>query len=126
MSQTLHQTKLRARQRGNRVSSLKGYRCRQGGVRGLRAAASGTTARNRGAKHIERERLARSMEGAKKPRRRHDILTLLYILYIAFFLSLFAWSFLTFGFRLITLAFLTFILVVIIAINITSSAIYHG
>lgn len=81
---------------------------------------------NRGAKHIDVERLGRPMEGAKKARRRFDILTLLYILYIAFFLSLFAWSFLTFGFRLITLAFLTFVFVVIVAINITSSAIYHG
>ena len=57
---------------------------------------------------------------------RGRITTLLYVVYIALFLTLFGWSFLTFGFRLITLAFLVFILLIILAIDFTSGIIYEG
>jgi tryptophan-rich sensory protein len=57
---------------------------------------------------------------------RGRITTLLYVVYIALFLSLFAWSFLTFGLRLITVAFLVFVLLIILGIDFTSRIIYQG
>ncbi len=57
---------------------------------------------------------------------RGRVTTLLYVVYITFFFSLFAWSFLTFGPKLITFAFLVFILLIILAIDFTSNIIYEG
>ncbi len=51
---------------------------------------------------------------------RVDVPTLLYVIYIAFFIGLFVFAILTFGLHLITFAFLLFTVLVILMIDFTS------
>lgn len=51
---------------------------------------------------------------------RIDVPTLLYVVYILFFIGLFIFSGLVFGFHFITLAFMGFALLVIVMIDFTS------
>ncbi len=66
------------------------------------------------------------MEGRTAHRRASDVPTLLYVIYISFFLVLLALGGYLFGFNLATLAFATFAVLVILMIGFTSRLIYHG
>lgn len=72
------------------------------------------------AKDIPEEFLDRRMEGAKEHRRTVDVPTLMYVVYISFFVVLLAAAGMLFGFNQVTIAFTGFIILIILMIDFTS------
>lgn len=60
------------------------------------------------------------MEGAKAHRRTVDVPTLMYVLYISFFVVLLVAAGVLFGFNQVTIAFTGFIILIILMIDYTS------